>query len=84
MGENVTHREKDLSLGVVEEKWEVFIFVPQGTQPLGPDGRYKVLILQLPVEVEYPVQVQCQTTTVVDDDPQFFHLRDNKATTQML
>lgn len=68
------HRDVGFGLGAVELKRKIFLLAVEGAQPLGPDRRDKLLVLQLPVEIEDPVQVHSQTSAFINDDSELLQL----------
>lgn len=72
------HWEIGFGVGAVEVKRKVFFLAVEGAQPLGPYRRDKLLVLQLPVEIEDPVQVHSQTSAVINDDAKLLQLPHSK------
>lgn len=73
------HRDVGFGLGAVEVKRETFLLAVEGAQPLGPYRRDELLVLQLPVEIEDPVQVHRQTSAFINDDAELLQLPHSKA-----
>lgn len=76
----VTYRDVGLSLCAVERQLQRFVPVVEGEEPLGPEGRNEVFVLEPPVEAEHSVEVQSQTAAVGHQHAQFLPLRSRQET----
>lgn len=79
-----THRDVGLGPGAVEGELQRCVLVEKCKEPLGPEGRDEVLVLEAPVQTEDSVQVQSQTAAVVHQHPQLLPLEEQHTGVRLL